>query len=153
MVLGATTTGLSPYELAGAYMMYGDGGRMTSLHSYTSVRDYQGNEILEKDIVTTQAIGEDTAYIMNRLLHSVLFDRGGTARGIHPDANVMDSIGKTGTTNDNKDVWFVGLTPKYVMATWYGYDQTSRWMITTVIISTKTKAARRAIRALPLLLK
>ena len=42
---------------------------MTSLHSYTSVRDYQGNEILEKDIVTTQAIGEDTAYIMNRLLH------------------------------------------------------------------------------------
>lgn len=123
MVLGATTTGLSPYELAGAYMMYGDGGRMTSLHSYTSVRDYQGNEILEKDIVTTQAIGEDTAYIMNRLLHSVLFDRGGTAYGIHPDANVMDSIGKTGTTNDDKDVWFVGLTPKYVMATWYGYDQ------------------------------
>lgn len=123
MVLGATTTGLSPYELAGAYMMYGDGGRMTSLHSYTSVRDYQGNEILEKDIVTTQAIGEDIAYIMNRLLHSVLFDRGGTAYGIHPDANVMDSIGKTGTTNDNKDVWFVGLTPKYVMATWYGYDQ------------------------------
>lgn len=123
MVLGATTTGLSPYELAGAYMMYGDGGRMTSLHSYTSVRDYQGNEILEKDIVTTQAIGEDTVYIMNRLLHSVLFDRGGTAYGIHPDANVMDSIGKTGTTNDNKDVWFVGLTPKYVMATWYGYDQ------------------------------
>ena len=123
MVLGATTTGLSPYELAGASMMYGDGGRMTSLHSYTSVRDYQGNEILEKDIVTTQAIGEDTAYIMNRLLHSVLFDRGGTAYGIHPDANVMDSIGKTGTTNDNKDVWFVGLTPKYVMATWYGYDQ------------------------------
>ena len=123
MVLGATTTGLSPYELAGAYMMYGDGGRMTSLHSYTSVRDYQGNEILEKDIVTTQAIGEDTAYIMNRLLHSVLFDRGGTAYGIHPDANVMDSIGKTGTTNDNKDVWFVGLTPKYVMATWYGYDE------------------------------
>lgn len=123
MVLGATTTGLSPCELAGAYMMYGDGGRMTSLHSYTSVRDYQGNEILEKDIVTTQAIGEDTAYIMNRLLHSVLFDAGGTARGIHPDANIMDSIGKTGTTNDNKDVWFVGLTPKYVMATWYGYDE------------------------------
>ena len=123
MVLGATTTGLSPYELAGAYMMYGNGGRMTSLHSYTSVRDYQGNEILEKDIVTTQAIGEDPAYIMNRLLHSVLFDRNGTAYGIHPDANVMDSIGKTGTTNENKDVWFVGLTPKYVMATWYGYDQ------------------------------
>lgn len=123
MVLGAMTHGLTPYELAGAYMMYGDGGRVTSLHSYTSVRDYLGNEILEKDIVTTQAIGEDTAYIMNRLLHAVLFDAGGTAYGIHPDANVMDSIGKTGTTNDDKDIWFVGLTPKYIMSTWYGYEE------------------------------
>ncbi len=122
MVLGALTHGMSPYELAGAYMMYGDGGRVTSLHSYTSVRDYQGNEILEKDIITTQAIGEDTAFIMNRLLHGVLFDGGGTAYGIHPDSNVLDSIGKTGTTNEDKDIWFVGLTPKYVMATWYGYD-------------------------------
>ena len=113
---------MSPYELAGAYMMYGDGGRVTSLHSYTSVRDYQGNEILEKDIITTQAIGEDTAFIMNRLLHGVLFDTNGTGRFIHPDANVLDSIGKTGTSNDDKDIWFVGLTPKYVMATWYGYD-------------------------------
>lgn len=123
MVLGSMTYGLSPYQLAGAYMMYGDGGRVTSLHSYTSVRDYQGNEILEKDIITTQAIGEDTAFIMNRLLHSVLFDGGGTANGIHPDSNVMDSIGKTGTTNEDRDIWFVGLTPKYVMATWYGYDE------------------------------
>ncbi len=123
MVLGSMTHGMTPYELAGAYMMYGDGGRVTSLHSYTSVRDYQGNEILEKDIVTTQAIGEDTAYIVNRLMHSVLFDRGGTAYGIHPDANVMDSIGKTGTSNDDRDIWFVGLTPKYVMATWYGYKE------------------------------
>lgn len=123
MVLGSTYHGITPYQLAGAYMMYGNGGRMTSLHSYTTVMDYQGNVILEKDIVTTQAISEETAYIMNRLLHSVLFDRGGTAVGIHPDANVMDSIGKTGTTNEDKDVWFVGLTPKYVMSTWYGYDE------------------------------
>lgn len=123
MVLGSMTYGMSPYELAGAYMMYGDGGRVTSLHSYTSVRDYQGNEILEKDIITTQAIGEDSAFIMNRLLHNVLFESGGTAGFIHPDANVLDSIGKTGTSNEDRDIWFVGLTPKYVMATWYGYDE------------------------------
>lgn len=153
MVLGATTTGLSPYELAGAYMMYGDGGRMTSLHSYTSVRDYQGNEILEKDIVTTQAIGEDTAYIMNRLLHSVLFDAGGTARGIHPDANIMDSIGKTGTTNDNKDVWFVGLTPKYVMATWYGYDENEPMDDYNNYYIYKNKGSQKGHPALPPLLK
>ncbi|MEI3014686.1 MAG: hypothetical protein V8T36_08195 [Ruthenibacterium lactatiformans] len=123
MVLGATTTGISPYELAGAYMMYGDGGRMTTPHSYTSVRDYQGNEILEKDIVTTSGHWRG---------HRVYHEPSAAQRFVRPaarraasgqDANVMETIGKTGTTNDNKDVWFVGLTPKYVMATWYGYDE------------------------------
>jgi penicillin-binding protein 1A len=114
---------MSAYELAGAYMMYGDGGRFTTLHSYTSVEDYQGNVILEKDITTVQAISEETAYIMNRLLKGVLTDSGGTAYGMSANAAGMDSVGKTGTTNNNTDVWFVGLTPYYVSAFWYGYDE------------------------------
>ena len=73
---------MSAYELAGAYMMYGDGGRFTNLHSYTTVEDYMGNVILEKDVYTVQAIGEDTAYIMNRLLKGVMTDARGTARGL-----------------------------------------------------------------------
>lgn len=123
MVLGSMTNGMSPYELAGAYMMYGDGGKFTTLHSYTSVEDYQGNVVLEKDITTVQAIGEDTAFIMNRLLRGVLTDSGGTAYGMSANAAGMDSIAKTGTTNENRDIWFVGLTPYYVSAFWYGYDE------------------------------
>ena len=60
-----------------------------------------------------QAIGEDTAYVMNRLLWGVLHDSGGTARGLYPQLGGMgdgSTIGKTGTSNDNLDVWFVGLT-------------------------------------------
>ena len=123
MVLGAMTYGMSPYELAGCYMMYGNGGTFTNLHSYTTVEDYQGNVILEKDTYTIQAISEDTAYIMNRLLRGVLHDSGGTARGIYPELGGMDTVGKTGTTNDNRDVWFVGLTPYYVSSFWFGYDR------------------------------
>ena len=65
----------------------------------------------------------DRAYIMNRLLKGVLYDQGGTARGLYADDAGMESVGKTGTTNDNRDVWFVGLTPYYCSAFWFGYDE------------------------------
>lgn len=122
MALGSTTIGITPYELAGAYMMYGNGGRFTNLHSYVTVEDFRGNVILEKDVYTVQAIGEDTAYIMNRLLKTVMTDARGTARGYSADIRGMESVGKTGTSNANKDIWFVGLTPYYCTALWWGYD-------------------------------
>lgn len=123
LVLGSMHYGMTAYELAGAYMMYGNGGQFTTLHSYTTVEDFRGNVILKKDITTVQAISEDTAYIMNRLLKGVLYDSGGTARGLMADDAGMESVGKTGTTNDNKDIWYVGLTPYYCSAFWFGYDE------------------------------
>ena len=59
---------------------------------------------------------------MNRLLRNVLLS-GGTASGMSANAADMDSVAKTGTTNENTDVWFVGLTPYYVTSAWYGYDE------------------------------
>ena len=58
---------------------------------------------------------------MNRILKEVLFTPGGTAYGLYP--SYLDSIGKTGTTSDDKDHWFMGLTPYYVTASWWGYDE------------------------------
>lgn len=123
MCLGGNSYGISPYQLAGAYMMYGNGGMFYSLHAYVSIEDYKGEVVLEPEINRVQAISEDTAYIMNRLLHGVMESGGGTAYGASVSANGLDTIGKTGTTNDNKDIWFVGLTPYYVSAFWYGYDE------------------------------
>ncbi|MEG0763654.1 MAG: transglycosylase domain-containing protein [Oscillospiraceae bacterium] len=119
MCLGALTKGMTPYELAGAYMMYGNKGEYITPHSYTSVVNAKGEVILEPDVMKVQAIGEDTAYIMNRLLKNVL-GAGGTAPGLA--TKTSDSIGKTGTTNENKDIWYVGITPQYTTATWFGYD-------------------------------
>ncbi len=145
MVLGAMSKGMSPYELAGAYMMYGSGGTFTNLHSYTTVEDYRGNVILKKEVYTVQAIGEDTAYVMNRLLWGVLHDSGGTARGLYPQLGGMgdgSTIGKTGTSNDNLDVWFVGLTPYYCSAFWWGYDTDEDMMNTYNPSRTKHPSAR-----------
>ena len=120
MNLGSLSEGISPYELAGAYMIFGNGGKFTSLHSYTTVEDRAGDIVVEPVITTVQAVSEETAYIMNRLLYNVL--HGGTGNGLYVRGD-MESVGKTGTTSDDKDHWFVGLTPYYSTATWWGYDE------------------------------
>ncbi len=129
LVLGSMHYGMSLYELAGAYQMFGGNntyGVYNSLHSYLRVEDSRGNIVLEPEMTTVQAIDPQSGYIMNRLLSNVL--RGNvpgaspTARGMAPEGE-MDSVAKTGTTSDDKDRLFVGLTPYYVTAVWWGYDQ------------------------------
>ncbi len=120
LTLGALTQGISPYELAGAYMMFGNGGNYTTLHCYKDVQTSSGKNILAPDIKTTGIISEETSYIMQQMLKGVM-QNGGTAAGYTLNGGV-DSFGKTGTSSANKDFWFVGLTPEYVTATWYGYD-------------------------------
>ncbi len=126
MALGATSTGMSPYELAAAYVMNGNGGQFYSPHAYTSVEDAYSNVVLTPDVNRVQAISEDTSYIMSRLMREVMLT--GTAAGRSADEAGMESIGKTGTTNENKDIWFVGLTPYYVGAFWFGYDENEDMM-------------------------
>ncbi len=121
MSLGALSTGMSPYQLAAAYMMNGNGGQFYSPHSYTSVEDAYGNVVLTPDINRVQAISEDTSYIMSRLLRDVMVT--GTGAGMSASDAGMESIGKTGTTNEDKDIWFVGMTPYYAGAFWFGYDE------------------------------
>ena len=121
LTLGGNSYGISPYQLAGAYMMYGNGGMFYSLHSYVSIEDYKGEIVLEPEINRVQAISEDTAYIMNRLLRGVMDSNPGTGYGYSTAR--FDTLGKTGTTNNVKDIWFVGLTPYYVSAFWYGYEK------------------------------
>ena len=100
--------------------MFGSGGIYTTPHCYESVQTGYGKILLEPQVESRRVLDEDTAYVMNRLLRGVMEGRG-TASGYSVGGG-MDSIGKTGTTSDNRDYWFVGLTPYYVTATWYGYD-------------------------------
>ncbi len=120
LALGGMTYGISPLEMAAAYAMFGNGGVYYEPYSYTTVEDSNGEIILESESTSVRAVSEQTAYIMNRMLRTVLLS-GGTGSGL--STNYMDSVGKTGTTSDNKDHWFMGLTPYYVTATWWGYDE------------------------------
>ena len=121
MVMGSQTKGVTPMALAAAFQIFYD-GEYTTPHLYTRVLDRDGNIYLENNATSYQALTPDTAYVMNRLLKNVLFSSVGTASGRYPNSNGMEAFGKTGTASDEKDLWFVGGTPYYVTAVWWGYD-------------------------------
>ena len=122
MALGSLSYGISPLEMAAAYAMFGNGGVYTTPYCYTTVETAQGDIILEKQVTTVQAISEDTAYIMNRALRQFIVGSRGTAAAVG-GPNRMEAVGKTGTTSDDMDHWFIGLTPYYCSAGWWGYDE------------------------------
>ncbi len=119
--LGGMSYGISPLEMAAAYAIFGNGGKYITPYCYTTVETADGEVLLETKVTTVQAISEETAYIMNRALRTVLYDVGGTSYGAQTAR--MDSVGKTGTSSDDKDHWFIGVTPYYSTACWWGYDQ------------------------------
>ena len=120
MALGGLDIGASPLEMAAAYSVYANNGTYTKTYTYTKVLDNTGHVILENKPQSSNAVKISTAKTMNSMLHSVV------TSGIASSANFrgdLDICGKTGTTNDNKDRWFVGYTPYYAGAVWFGYDQ------------------------------
>ena len=121
MVMGSQTRGVTPMALAAAFQIFYD-GQYTTPHLYTRVLDRDGNIYLEDNSTSYQALTPQTAYVMNRLLKNVLYSNVGTAGGRYLNSNGMESFGKTGTASDERDLWFVGGTPYYVTAVWWGYD-------------------------------
>ena len=116
--LGAMVYGTTPLDMALAYATFPNGGKRPEGASYTKVTDAEGDTILEKELKTTDVLDEGVAFIMTDCLKSVV------SRGIAYNASIygVEVGGKTGTTNDDYDYWFVGFTPKYSAALWMGTD-------------------------------
>lgn len=119
MALGAMTEGVQPLEMALAYAAFPGGGKVNTPVCYTKVLDRNGKEILTGNSKQTEAMNEGVAWIMTDVLQSVV------SRGIAWPAAIDDVTvgGKTGTTNDQYDIWFDGFTPSYAAALWIGTDQ------------------------------
>ena len=146
MVMGSQTHGVTPLALAAAFQIFYD-GQYTTPHLYTRVLDRDGNIYLENNATSYQALTPQTATIMNQLLQNVLYSSVGTASGRYPTTGGMRSFGKTGTTTDEKDLWFVGGTPYYVTAVWWGYDSPYD-MTNTLGSQAKTRTCVEAWKAL-----
>ncbi|MBR3149927.1 MAG: transglycosylase domain-containing protein [Eubacterium sp.] len=120
MATGSLTNGVTTLEMTTAYQAFGNGGYYYESYAYYKIEDSQGNVIIEKDPEANKesALSEDTAGIMNKLLQTVMTE--GTGR--YYKLSNIQCYGKTGTTTENKDRWFIGGTPEYIGGIWYGYD-------------------------------
>ena len=118
LALGAMSYGVTPLDMACAYATFPNGGVRNSPVCYTEVTDSDGNVLLENKGEQVKVIDEGVAFIMTDCL------KGCVSRGIAGSASIsgVSVGGKTGTTNDEYDIWFCGFTPKYSAALWIGTD-------------------------------
>lgn len=119
LAAGQLTYGATVREMASGFTIFPNSGERVQLRTYSKVLDNSGAILLDNGPKLNKAVSEWTAYYMTSMLNEA------ATRGTGKEANLgshMPTAGKTGTSTDYKDRWFVGFTPYYVCAVWTGYD-------------------------------
>lgn len=117
----------TPVEHAAAFAAFANEGMWIEPHLITSIRNADGNVVYEANPRQAQVWSPQTAYIMLDMLHGNVIDPGAfSLRAGQAEMAGRWVAGKTGTTNDERDLWFVGATPGMVSAVWVGYDDNRR---------------------------
>lgn len=118
LALGGMTKGVSPLEMTAGFSTFANQGMYTTPISYTSVTNKKGEILLEKVAEKESVMDRGVAFIMTDILRTTV------TNGIAKSAAIASQpvAGKTGTTTDNYDAWFVGMTPYYSAALWIGND-------------------------------
>ncbi|MEP6833389.1 MAG: PBP1A family penicillin-binding protein [Gemmatimonas sp.] len=112
---------VTPMEITAAYAPFGNGGYRVTPHMMVQVSDAFGRELWHGQTpATARVIDSSDAFLVTSMLRSVVDD--GTGRAVRSAGIRGPVAGKTGTTNDGADVWFVGYTPTLVAAVWFGLD-------------------------------
>lgn len=117
LAIGGLTKGISTFEMAAAYATFPRDGAFTEATTYLTVKDHDGNVVLDNKPSTEQILEPRTTYYINQMLTNVVSSGTGTAARISGQL----VAGKTGTTDSSRDQWFVGYTKHYTAAVWIGY--------------------------------
>ncbi|MBU0701725.1 transglycosylase domain-containing protein [bacterium] len=112
---------VTPLEIAGAYIPFANNGIGAKPMSIRYTKDYEGNLLNVYLPKQKQAISPQTAYIMLDMLKGVV--ERGTARGALHNRLRIEAAGKTGTSNDCADAWFIGFIPQLLACVWVGHDK------------------------------
>ncbi|MBC6492169.1 penicillin-binding protein 1A [Flavihumibacter stibioxidans] len=111
---------LSMYEMLYGYTMFANRGFSTQPTYITRIEDRNGNVLESFQTKMNQVISEAAAYTTTKMLGGPV--EVGTAAGLRARLGAAEMAGKTGTTNDNADAWFIGFTPQLLGGTWIGCD-------------------------------
>ena len=120
LALGGLTEGVYNLELTAAYAALANKGQYYEPKFFTKIEDRDGNVLIDNTASGTSVVKESTAALLTNAMQDVITSPEGTANTIN--LNGMPVAGKTGTTSDYKDIWFVGYTPYYTCGIWGGYD-------------------------------
>jgi penicillin-binding protein 1A len=118
MALG--TADISLFEMMWGYTMFPSGGFSTKPYYILRIEDKNGNVLERGDTERKEVISAGTAYTMARMMQGPV--DFGTAAGLRTRLGIAEMGGKTGTTNDNADAWFMGYTPQLMAGAWIGCD-------------------------------
>ena len=111
---------LSLFEMMWGYSMFPTGGFSAKPVYITRIEDKNGHVLARFDTERKEVISQATAYTMARMMQGVT--DFGTAAGLRSRLGIAEMGGKTGTTNDNSDAWFMGYTPQLLAGVWIGCD-------------------------------
>ncbi len=117
LALGGLNRGVTPIEMASAYSVFANKGIYTEPHAITEVYDKHDNLIYEAQPESKMVMSAENSYLITSMLKSVVDN--GTGRRAQMNRDVG---GKTGTTNDYTDAWFVGFTSQIATSVWIGED-------------------------------
>jgi penicillin-binding protein 1B len=109
----------TPLDIATAYTVFSNGGQKRSLRPLVRI-NRGGKEIVAKEPSAIRVARADTTYLVTNMMRSVLSE--GTGASVRASGFSLDAAGKTGTTNDLRDAWFVGFTPELLTVVWVGLD-------------------------------
>ena len=110
---------LSPYEVAQAYTLFTNGGAMRPLRTINRIVTPDG-QLRPAGTEPVPIARPETAFLVTHMMRSVLNE--GTGYGARANGFTLDGAGKSGTTNDLRDAWFVGFTPELLTVVWVGFD-------------------------------
>ncbi|HEY7055586.1 MAG TPA: PBP1A family penicillin-binding protein, partial [Vicinamibacterales bacterium] len=109
----------SPYEIAAAYTLFPNGGTLRPLRAISRI--VNGGSTVPIDVPAPRVVARpDTTFLVTNMMRSVLNE--GTGASARAAGFTLDGAGKSGTTNDLRDAWFVGFTPELLTVVWVGLD-------------------------------
>ena len=122
ITLGGTATGVTVLQQASAFSTFANKGVHVNPYVVTKVTDPSGKTIYKHKNAKKHVFSKQTSYIIKNMLHGVVTKGTASAVSYESNFNTKNLFGKTGTSNDYRDNWFIGSTAGVTLASWIGYD-------------------------------
>ena len=123
LAAGQLTNGATVREMTAGFTMFANGGEHMELRTYSRIYDRNGDIFMDNPANPVRVMSENNAHLMTSMLHLAVVNGTGGAANL---GRGMPTAGKTGTSNESQDRWFVGYTGHYIAGVWTGFDRPAR---------------------------